>query len=98
MYICRDSVFDIDQLAVELGMWRSTLHRRVKALTGKIPHDFIVEQRLKHACEWLSKSKLNIYEVACTVGFTSPKYFTGCSKEQYDITSTDYQKGKKRVR
>lgn len=88
-----DSEFDMEQLANALTMSRSTLHRRVKVLTGMTPHDFIQTRRLECACDKLRKGGMNVSEVAYAVGFTSPKYFTKCFKEKYGRTPTDYQKG-----
>ena len=33
---------------------------------------------------------LNISEIAYAIGFSSPKYFTKCFKEEFGVTPTEY--------
>ena len=64
----------------------------MKVMTGLSPVEFIRNIRLKHACTILKKPFVNISEVAYAVGFSNPKYFTKCFKNEFDMTPTEYQK------
>lgn len=86
----QDSDFDIVQMASELCMSRSTLSRKLKALTGLTPLDFVRNIKLKYACTLL-KSRMGIADVAYSIGISSPKYFTKCFKEAFGLTPSDYQ-------
>lgn len=86
----QDSDFDIVQMASELCMSRSTLSRKLKALTGLTPLDFVRNIKLKYACALL-KSRMGVAEVAYSIGISSPKYFTKCFKEAFGLTPSDYQ-------
>lgn len=86
-----DSEFGLDALAAGMSMSRSTLHRRVKLITGMTPLDVIRDIRLKKACALLREHRLTISEVAYSVGFTNPKYFTKCFKEQFGQTPSEYE-------
>lgn len=83
--------FDLETLASEMGMSRSTLYRKIKSVTGMTPLDFVSNVKMKHACMLLMQQKLTISEVAYTVGFSNPKYFTKCFKEEFGVTPTEYQ-------
>ena len=54
------------------------------------PNDFIRSIRLKRACEMLLSTKKNISEVAYATGFSTPKYFTRCFKEEFNQTPSEY--------
>ncbi len=83
--------FDIPQMAMELNMSTSTLTRKFKVITGLTPLGFIRNIKLKHACTMLKDKSVNISEVAYATGFSVPKYFTKCFKDEFGITPTEYQ-------
>lgn len=83
--------FDIVVFASELNVSKSTLNRKMKAMAGLTPLEFIRNIRLKHACMLLKKPSVNISEVAYAVGFTNPKYFAKCFKEEFNMTPSEYQ-------
>lgn len=86
----QDPNFDIVQLSSELCMSRSTLSRKLKALTGLTPLDFVRNIKLKHACTLLN-TQMCVAEVAYSIGLSSPKYFSKCFKEAFGLTPSEYQ-------
>ena len=70
-------------LVRSLGMSRSQIFKKVKALTGKSPSIYIRSIRLHHAHEMLKSSDLNVSEVAYAVGFKSPVYFSNMYLEEF---------------
>lgn len=88
-----DSLFGVQELVTELGMSRTSLYRKLKALTDMPAGDIIRNYRLKRALHFL-KDGLNSSETAYRVGFDSPAYFSKCFREFYNITPLEYtQKG-----
>lgn len=86
--------FSIDQLAIEMGIARTGLYTKIKAITGQTPGDLIMTIRLKKAAFLLRNNpELNITEISEKVGFNVPKYFSKCFKEKYHITPAAYRKG-----
>jgi DNA-binding response OmpR family regulator/anti-sigma regulatory factor (Ser/Thr protein kinase) len=83
---------DVNMLAYKLNMSKSSLYRKIKSMTDLSPRDFIRNIRLKHACIILKDKSINVSEVAYSVGFSDPKYFTACFKSEFNITPRDYQK------
>jgi len=75
--------FGVEQLAEEIGMSRSQIHRKMMALTNQAPNHFIRAFRLTRAMELLKNQAATASEIAYQVGFSSPSYFTKCFREMY---------------
>jgi signal transduction histidine kinase/ligand-binding sensor domain-containing protein/DNA-binding response OmpR family regulator len=84
--------FDVNNFAENMNMSKSTLYRKIKALTGLSPIEFILNVRMKHACKLLKDDSMRITEVAYATGFSDPKYFSLCFKNTYNLTPSEYQK------
>lgn len=91
-----DTEYDIPVLCKEVGIGRSLLYTKFKALTGMTPNNFILNYRLKHAAALLQQyPDIPIAEVSDRCGFSSPVYFSCCFKNQYGCTPQNYRKEKK---
>ena len=75
--------FGVDELAIEIGISRSQLHRRLNSLIGQSPSQMIKEFRLKRAMEMLQKKVATASEISYQVGFSSPSYFNRCFNEYF---------------
>lgn len=85
-----NSEYNVEQLSADMGMSRMNLYRKLQAITGQTPTEFIRTIRLKRAAQLLQDGKLNVSEVADRVGFSSSSYFTKCFKEQFGVLPTQY--------
>lgn len=85
-----DSEFDIPKMADVLHVSKSTLGRKLKVITDLTPGDFVRNIKLKHACSLLKKRSITISEVAYATGFSNPKYFSKCFKDEFGMTPTEY--------
>ena len=83
---------NVEELANQMAMSRSVLSRKLKALTGLSPVDYIKSIRLQLATEYFDTTDMNISEVSYTIGFSHPHYFSRCFKQIYKITPTEYVK------
>jgi signal transduction histidine kinase/ligand-binding sensor domain-containing protein/DNA-binding response OmpR family regulator len=88
--------FSVEHLGRELGISRAYLYKKIVALTGKSPLEFIRTIRLQHAAQLLEKSQLTVAEVAYQVGFNNPKYFTKYFKEEFNMLPSIYGASKKK--
>lgn len=86
-----DSEFNIDILSKKLYMGRSTVFRKIHALTGKTPNQLIMSFRLERAAQLLTQGFGNVTETALEVGFSSAAYFTKCFKEKYGRLPSVFQ-------
>lgn len=87
-----ETTFDINMFASELNLSKSSLYRKIKTITGLSPIEFIRNIKLKHASLMLKNNITSISEVAYEVGFSDPKYFSSCFKNEFNITPSEYQK------
>ena len=84
--------FSVETLASELGLSRTTLHRKLKSLTNQSATEFIRYERLKHAVKLLKSSNYRMNEISSAVGFNSHNYFTTSFKKQYGMTPSEFIK------
>ncbi len=78
-----NSQFGVSELAREMGMSRSNLHRKVHAAAKISVSQFINHVRLKHAMEMLRQTSLTVSEISWKTGFGSVSYFIKCFREYY---------------
>ncbi|TZF86104.1 response regulator (plasmid) [Pedobacter sp. BS3] len=90
-----ESDFSVDKFSREIGMSRSNLYLKLKAITGESATDFIKRIRFKKAVELLESRRYTISQVAYMSGFNSPSYFSTCFKQYYDCMPTEYLARKK---
>ncbi len=86
----QNSDFDTIQLAKELNVSNSTLHRKIKSSTNQSPTEFIRDIRLKHAVRIMKNGKYNIDEIGAFVGFNSTSYFIRSFKKKYGKTPKEF--------
>ena len=79
------------ETAAELGISRSGLFSKIKALTDVTPNEMIQVIRLKHAASLLLSESYRVNEVCYMVGFSSPSYFAKCFQKQYGCTPAKYK-------
>jgi signal transduction histidine kinase/ligand-binding sensor domain-containing protein/DNA-binding response OmpR family regulator len=83
--------FNVEHLAELVCMSRSSLHRKIKALSGLAPTDFIRLIRLKKAAELIAKGDYQIGEVCYLVGINSPSYFIKLFYKQFGMTPKEFK-------
>lgn len=84
--------FGVSELAREMGMSRSNLHRKVSTAANISVSQFITMVRLKKAMVLLKTGSLKISEIAFDCGFQSVAYFTKCFREYYGYPPGEVEK------
>ncbi|RGN36482.1 hybrid sensor histidine kinase/response regulator transcription factor [Bacteroides oleiciplenus] len=87
-----DDTFNIDDLAREVNMSRTSLHRKIKVITELTPGDFIRIIRLKKAAELLLEGEYRINEICMIVGIRSLSYFSKSFQKQFGVLPKDFAK------
>jgi len=85
-----ESDFSVDKFSREIGMSRSNLYLKLRAITGESVTDFIKRIRFKKAIELMETKQYTIAQVAYMSGFNSPSYFSTAFKQYYDCIPTEY--------
>lgn len=86
-----DTSFNVEAFSEKMGMSRSVLHKKIVALAGEPPVEFIRRVRLNYAMKLIEKKFGNLSEIALEAGFNNPAYFSECFKKQFGITPSQYQ-------
>jgi signal transduction histidine kinase/ligand-binding sensor domain-containing protein/DNA-binding response OmpR family regulator len=85
-----NSEYSIEMMSHDIGISRTSLYKKILALTGKPPLEFLRSLRLKRSATLLSKSQMNISEIAFQVGFNDPKYFSKHFKNEFGVLPSKY--------
>lgn len=84
-----NSDFGTAELQKAIGMGSTTFYKKITSLTGLSASQYIRLYRLQSAKKFMdshqAKGGLTVSEVAYSVGFNDPKYFTRCFVKQYGI-------------
>jgi len=84
--------FGVEELAQSIGLSSRQLHRKITGLANTTAIEFIRSYRLKRARQLLKDTSKTISEIAYSVGFGSPAYFSRCFNEQFKMTPTEARK------
>lgn len=84
--------FDTAILAQEVGVSRSSLYSKLKALCGMTPNDYIQSIKVKKAAYMLKHNKeLQISEIAYMLGFNTLRSFRNIIKIQLGKTPQEFR-------
>jgi AraC-like DNA-binding protein len=86
-----DEEFSVDDLCSELGVSRSVLFRRIKAVLEISPSELILKTKLNYAVSLMNTTNFSISEIATATGFSNPKYFSTVFKKIYNKSPKDFQ-------
>ena len=78
-----ESDFDVDQLSSAVALSRTQMQRKLRALTGQAPAEYIRTARLHRALELLRERAGTVAEVGYEVGFSSPAHFSTVFSRQF---------------
>lgn len=89
--------FGVDQMADAMGMSRASLHRKLKAITGFPPSEFIRNIRLRKAAALLSSQADSVTQIGIAVGFEDQSYFSKSFKKEFGVPPSEYLQATKLV-
>ena len=87
-----DSDFNVSILQEKMGMGNKQLYRKLKALTGQSPVEYIRDMRMRKAAKLLKAGKFSVSEVMYTVGFSNSSYFSKCFSKAFGMTPTEFMR------
>jgi len=83
--------FSVTELCKNVGISRTQLHNKIKALTGHSTSHFIKKVRIHKASQLLRTSEMNISQVALEVGVESLPYFTKIFTKETGLSPSKYR-------
>lgn len=87
-----DSDFNVSMLQEKMGMGNKQLYRKLKAITGQTPVEYIRDMRMQKAAQLLKAGKFSVSEVMYTVGFSNSSYFSKCFSKAFGMTPTEFMR------
>ncbi|MFT6883122.1 MAG: signal transduction histidine kinase/CheY-like chemotaxis protein [Marinoscillum sp.] len=81
---------DAMHIANHVAISKTSLYKKVKALTGLTPHAMINQYRLKKAAYLLTNTDLNVSEIINKTGFNSRSYFYKSFLEMFQCSPSSY--------
>lgn len=86
-----EPTLDVEMLARSVGLSRVHLYRKLKELTNLSTRDFIRNIRIQQAAKLLQNNKkMNISDIAYSVGFSNLSHFSNSFKEQFGMAPKEY--------
>lgn len=85
-----DFDFNVEAFIEQMPLEHTQVSRKLKALTGQAPFQFIRMMRLKRAAQKIVQREDNISQIAYSVGFNNLSWFAKCFKEQFGQNPSEY--------
>lgn len=82
--------YNVEALSTDMGLERSSLYRKMQAIAGQTPTEFMRSIRLKRAARLLESGQYSVQEISWMVGFNTPRYFSSYFKEMFSMTPSAY--------
>jgi len=87
----QDDGYDRDALATDMGTSASTLYNKLRSITGMNVSGFIRDIRMKEAWRKAEANpKIRVSDLAYSVGFKDPRYFSTCFKKHFGIQPKEF--------
>lgn len=86
-----DTSFNIEELGKEVGLSRVHLFRKIKAISGESPSDFVKKIKLQKGKALLEQGELSVSEIAYEIGFSSPGNFSTAYKKFFGATPVQFR-------
>ena len=87
----------VTDIAAHVGLSRSRLYRRFMDELEQSPLRVLTEVRIHQACALLRRGDLSVREVAASVGYEDPLYFSRRFRELMGASPTDYAAAKRDI-
>jgi LacI family transcriptional regulator len=82
----------VDDLAKQVGLSRSVLQRKFKAILNRTVHKEIIRAKLKRAQELLTGTNLSLLDIAERTGFKHQEYLGVVFKSFFGVTPAEYRR------
>ena len=84
--------YTVDAFAADLGWSPATLKRKLKALTGLAPREFMYDRRIRRASVLLRESDHSVTEICYETGFANPGHMARLFRKRFGMSPTAYRR------
>lgn len=84
--------YTVDCLALDVGMSRASLYKKMQVLLGITPNDFLRNVRLKHAAKLLLETNEPVNQISLQIGFQTTRYFSQCFRSLFGTTPSEFRR------
>lgn len=81
----------VEDLVKEMALSRSVFFKKLKALTGFAPIEYIREMRLQRSAQLIKTGQYNMTQIAYMVGLNDPRYFSKSFRQRFGLTPTEFK-------
>jgi YesN/AraC family two-component response regulator len=89
-----DCNLSVEKIGETIGLSRSQLYKKCLVLTGKSPVDIVQEIRMQNALNLLKNTSLSVSDIAYSVGYSDPRYFSNRFKKMIGTTPSEIRENK----
>lgn len=86
-----DSQMSVEKMAEQMNMSRTSLHRKIKSITGFPPSELIRSIRLRTAARLIASRTDSPTQIAHSVGFEDYSHFSKAFKKHFGVSPTAYE-------
>lgn len=86
-----DPQLSVEKLAADMNMSRTSLHRKIKSITGFPPSELIRSIRLRKAAKLIANRVDTATQIAVRVGFDDYSHFSKAFKKHFGVSPTSYE-------
>jgi AraC-like DNA-binding protein len=87
----QDPQFGVEKMAMEMGMSRTNMHRKIKSITGFPPSELIRSIRLRKAAKLILNKVDSVSQIALLVGFDDYSHFSKTFKKHFGVSPSSYE-------
>lgn len=88
-----DETLTLGDLTSELGLSATYFCRLFKQRMDQAPIDYFIRLKIQRACQYLDFSDMTVQEVADSLGYSDPYYFSRVFKKIMGVSPLMYRKG-----
>jgi AraC-like DNA-binding protein len=86
-----DTQLSVEKMAEEMNMSRTSLHRKIKSITGFPPSELIRSIRLRKAAHLIVNKADTVTQIALMVGFDDYSHFSKSFKKHFGVAPSGYE-------
>lgn len=86
-----DPQLSVEKMAMEMNMSRTSLHRKIKSITGFPPSELIRTIRLRRAAKLIANRVDSATQISLMVGFDDYSHFSKAFKKHFGTSPSGYE-------